>query len=119
MVAWGLRGQKILILTTLESLEKALLGTELYTLKITSTYQKVLKVLQLLLKNVEEILFGQIFLGTHTGQTVSKHVSVVNDLDLHQDPKLESNHHFFSLELSVSVILAACKLICISHLLNE
>ena len=32
--------------------------------------------LKLLLKNVEEILFGRIFLGAHTTQTVSKHVWV-------------------------------------------
>ena len=42
-------------------------------MKITSTYLKVLKLLP---KNVEEILFGGIFLGIYTGQTISKHVWV-------------------------------------------
>ena len=46
------------------------------TSKITSTYEKVLKVLTLLLKNVEEMLFGWIFFGAHTTQMVPKHIWV-------------------------------------------
>ena len=71
---WGLRGWKFLILTTLNRWkrhfwEKNYIKNYFYLLKST-------KVLKLLLKNVEEILFEQIFLGTHTSQTVSKHVWV-------------------------------------------
>ena len=69
----GAEGTKICDFDNPRSVEKTLPGI---TSKITSTYKKILKVLKLLLKNVEEILFGRIFLGAHTGQTVSKHVWV-------------------------------------------
>ena len=52
------------------SQEKALLGKGLHQI-IYYIY-----LLKLLLKNVEEILFGCTFLGAHIAQTVSKHVWV-------------------------------------------
>ena len=70
----GLRGRKFLILITLDCWnrhfwKKSYIENYFYLLK-------VLKVLKLLLKSVEELLFERIFLCTHTAQTVSKQVWV-------------------------------------------
>ena len=83
----GLRGQKLLILITLDCwkrhfLEKNYIENSFYLLK-------VLKVLKLLFENVEEILFGWIFLGAHNAQMLSKHVWV------HWSPhSSKHNNHF-------------------------
>ena len=68
----GAKGTKTFDFDNPRLLGKALSGTELHR-KLLLLY-KVLKVLNLLLKNAEEILFGLIFFGTHTGQMVSKHI---------------------------------------------
>ena len=57
-------------------LEKALLGKELRQKLLLLTKSTTQNYSKLLLKNFEEILFGWIFLGTHTAQAVSKHVWV-------------------------------------------
>ena len=76
----GAEGTKLFDFDNPRVLEKALSGKELhqnyfYLLKSTkstkTTSQKCW-----FLKNVEEILFGRIFLGTQTVQTVSKRVWV-------------------------------------------
>ena len=82
---WGLSWRKSLILITLDRWKRHF-REENYI----ENYFYLLKVLKVLLKNVEEILFGRIFL--HTAQTVSKHVRVrrwkaifkclVNNIDL-------------------------------------
>ena len=66
----GAEGRKIFDFGNPRSLEKALPGKELHRI-IYYIY-----LLKLLLQNVEEILFGQIFLGAHTAQMVSKHARV-------------------------------------------
>ena len=65
----GAEGMKIFDFDNTRLLEKALSGTELHRKLLP-----LLKALKLLLQNVEEILFEQIFLGAHTGQTVSKNL---------------------------------------------
>ena len=67
----GARGQKNLILTTLNCWKRPF-----WEQNYIENYFYLLKLLKLLLKNVEELLFGGIFLGTFTGQTVLKHVWV-------------------------------------------
>ena len=62
----GAEGTKTFDFDNPRSLEKALSEKELHRKKV----------LKLLLKNVEEILFGWVFLGAHTAQTVSKQVWV-------------------------------------------
>ena len=67
----GARGQKNLILTTLNCWKRPF-----WEQNYIENYFYLLKILKLLLKNVEEILFGWIFLGVLAGQTVLKHVWV-------------------------------------------
>ena len=57
----GTEGTKSFDFDNPRSLEKGLSGKELH---------RKLLLLTILLKNVEEILFGRIFFGSHTGQTV-------------------------------------------------
>ena len=67
----GAEGTKIFDFDNPRSLERHFRETNYIKLFIYYIY-----LLKLLLKNVEEILFGRIFLGAHTTQTVSKHVCV-------------------------------------------
>ena len=63
---WGLRGWKFFILITLDCWKRHF--------REKNYMKNYFYLLKLLLKNVEEILFGQILLGTHTAQIISKHV---------------------------------------------
>ena len=75
---WGLRGWNFLILITLDCLKRCFWEKNHIKLFIYYIY-----LLKLLLKNVEEI-FGQIFLGAHSTETVSKHVWVCHCLTVFQ-----------------------------------
>ena len=64
----GTEGTKIFDFDNSRSLEKGLSGNELHRKLLLLTK----KVLKLLLKNVKKILFGRIFLGALTAQTVTR-----------------------------------------------
>ena len=86
----GAEGMKILILTTLGCWKR-----HFQEQNYIENYFYLLKVLKLLLKNVEEILFGQIFWGAHTGQTAPKQVWVCWCCHLY--PGLDVLNHYASI----------------------